>query len=184
MDNLKTLYLSYEGRIGRKSFWLGILGVIVAGVGLSLVLTPIFGGSIVDPSQILNSGGSVDSEALSNAVLQAASRAGWANLVAYLIFFIPIAAITIKRRHDRGSAGMEFWVYAALTIAMLLLQATGMGYTIVEFGGFFVPTPTMLTYVVMMAAGVLGVYLLVVCGFLKGDDGENAYGPDPLGEVV
>jgi uncharacterized membrane protein YhaH (DUF805 family) len=43
-----------------------------------------------------------------------------------------------------------------------------------------VPTPTPLLVVLGLVAGILGIYLLVVCGFLKGTAGSNNYGPDPL----
>ncbi len=38
MDNIKSLYLSYDGRIGRKNFWLGILGILVVAIILSIIL--------------------------------------------------------------------------------------------------------------------------------------------------
>lgn len=181
MDNIKTLYITFDGRIGRKTFWLGVLGIAVAGIILGFILTPLLGGGVVDPSQFLKTDGTLDSEALSDMILTASSRAGWANLVIYLIMFIPITAIILKRRHDRGSAGMEYWVYAGLAVLLLLLQATGIGYSVAEIAGFSIPVPTTLTTIVMFASGALGIYMLVVCGFLKGDDGDNSWGPNPIG---
>ena len=53
--------------------------------------------------------------------------------------------------------------------------------TTTEFNGVSFPTPTLLFNILGLIAGVLGIYLLVVMGFLRGTPGPNAYGPDPLG---
>ncbi|HHG90854.1 MAG TPA: DUF805 domain-containing protein [Devosia sp.] len=179
MDNIKSLYLSFEGRIGRKSFWLGILGIVVVAIILSIILSPMFGVTAFGAMDMMTSESGLSVEEMSESMLAFSSKTGWLNLLVYLILLVPASALFIKRRHDRGSAGMEYWVYAGLALLMMLLQATGLGYTIVEVGGFSVAAPTTLTTILMLATGVLALYLLVVCGFLSGDDGQNAYGPHP-----
>ncbi len=179
MNNIKLLYLSFEGRIGRKSFWLGLLGILIVGIVLSVVLSPILGVNYFGAMDMMTSEDGLSPQEMSEKMLALNSRVGWMNLLLYLIAFVPISALFIKRRHDRGSAGKEYWVYAALTILMIVLQATGLGYTIVDVAGFAIAAPTTLTTILMLATGVLALYLLVVCGFLSGDDGQNAYGPHP-----
>ncbi len=179
MDDIKTLYLSFEGRIGRKSFWLGLLGILVAAIALSFVLSPILGVNSFGAMDMMTAEDGLSLEEMSESMLALSSKMGWMNLLIYLIVFVPASALFIKRRHDRGSAGIEYWVYAALAVLMIVLQATGFGYTIVEVAGFSIAAPTTLTTIIMLASGVLALYLLVVCGFLAGDDGENAYGPHP-----
>lgn len=179
MDNIKSLYLSFEGRIGRKSFWLGILGILVAAIILSIVLSPMFGVDSFGAMGMMTSENGLSVEEMSKSMLAMSSRAGWMNLLLYIVFFVPFSALFIKRRHDRGSTGKEYWVYAGLAILMIVLQATGFGYTMVDVAGFSIAAPTTLTTVIMFASGVLAIYLLVVCGFLAGNDGENAYGPHP-----
>lgn len=181
MDNLQTLLTSFNGRISRKTFWFGLLIIAIVGVILGFLLSSVFGVSALDPSKFLDSDGALDMTAFSETVLAQASRVGWFNLIIFIILLFPISALFIKRRHDRGSAGLEYWVYAALSLVMLLLQATGIGYTVVEFGGMVVPTPTLITTVVMFASGAIGIFLIVVCGFLKGNEGSNSFGDDPLG---
>ena len=36
----------------------------------------------------------------------------------------------------------------------------------------------------LLSIPIFAIYLLVVLGFLKGSDGANQYGPDPLGGVA
>lgn len=62
-----------------------------------------------------------------------------------------------------------------------LLQAFGMAYTMTDIGGMQVPAPSMLYSIVGVVTLVYGIYMLVVCGFLRGTPGPNQYGPDPLG---
>ncbi len=179
MDNIKSLYLSYDGRIGRKSFWLGILGILVVAIILSIILSPMFGVNSFGAMDMMTSQDGLSVEEMSESMLALSSKTGWLNLLVYLILLVPASALFIKRRHDRGSAGMEYWVYAGLAVVMIVLQATGLGYTIVDVAGFSIAAPTTLTTILMLATGVLALYLLVVCGFLAGDDGENSYGPHP-----
>jgi uncharacterized membrane protein YhaH (DUF805 family) len=37
------LYTSVEGRIGRKDFWIGILGFVVVGIIVLVIIVPLFG---------------------------------------------------------------------------------------------------------------------------------------------
>jgi uncharacterized membrane protein YhaH (DUF805 family) len=37
------LYTSVEGRIGRKDFWLGVLGFVVVGIIVLVIIGPLFG---------------------------------------------------------------------------------------------------------------------------------------------
>lgn len=181
MGNLQSLFLSFEGRIARGRFWLGVVIMIVVAIVLSLIISPIFGVSMFSMPDMSTSTSSAEVQAMADQMADANRRGGWAGLVSYLIVLYPMAALIIKRRHDRGKSGVEFWVYAALAILLLLLQATGLGYSITMVGDVAIPTPNLVYSVVGFVAAILGIYLLVVCGFLKGDSGDNVYGPDPLG---
>lgn len=178
MGNLQSLLFSLEGRIARGSFWLGVVILIVAGIVLSLILSPIFGVAMFSMPEF--SSGSADTQAMMDQAADMTRSAGWSSLLTFIILIYPLSALMIKRRHDRGSAGKEFWAYAGLTAVLLLLQATGLGFGTTEMGGVTMQTPNILYSVVGFVVFILGVYLLVVCGFLKGNEGSNTFGPDPL----
>jgi len=119
-------------------------------------------------------------EEISSYLVAAQSRAGWASLILFVIFAYPLAAISIKRRHDRNNSGLDVWAYLGLTVIVLLVQALGFGSAMTDIGGMTVPMPSPLMSILSIIVGILGIYLLVVLGFLKGTPGPNGYGPDPL----
>lgn len=166
----KYLYTSFEGRIARKQFWFGVLGFIVVGIVLSLIANLITGGFSMTPA--------TDAE----SAMAAFRAACLANIVVFVVLAWPSAALLIKRRHDRGSAGTEVWVYLAISLLGQLLTLVGFDYSAVEMPGTegVVIMPGIIASGIGIIIFVFAAYLLVVCGFLKGDTGENAYGPDPL----
>lgn len=172
----KFLFGSFDGRISRKTFWIGTVILAIALIVVSFLVLPILGLGMMNPAL---PGGDV--EAMGQQFLDAASRAGWANLVVILIFAYPFMAMWLKRRHDRNSPGWDVYVYFALLALLSVLQGLGLCFTISEVNGVPMPTPTLIGTIVPAIVALLAVYLLVVMGFLKGDSGANAYGPDPLG---
>lgn len=173
MGNLQTLFTSMDGRINRQPFWIGIIILIVATIVVSFILMSIFGVSMM--------GMATGSLANGDALMAMTRTSAWVNLIVLLIFAYPSAALMIKRRHDRGSSGVEVWAAIGVNALGILLQALGIGYAVQEFGGTSVMMPGLLNTILGLIGLVLGLYLLVVCGFLKGTPGDNAYGPDPLG---
>jgi uncharacterized membrane protein YhaH (DUF805 family) len=90
----------------------------------------------------------------------------------------------VKRRHDRDNNGMDVIIYLVLSAIVLLIQALGIGYTMTEIPGatgLAIPQPSLPVSILSLVLGVYAIYLLVVCGFLRGTAGPNQYGPDPLG---
>ncbi len=115
---MKALFFSFEGRIGRKTWWLATLGLL----GVLLV------------AQLLVLGASQMSPDLGmiGAILA---------LLLSLACLVPALALPIKRWHDVGKPG--WWMLIG-----------------------FIP--------------VVNLYALYMTGFVKGDEGPNAYGADPL----
>lgn len=154
--NWHFLYTSFDGRINRKPFWLASIGLFVIGIVLGfVVLMPL---SMASPTL-----GSL------------------ANLVVSLVFLYPVCALGVKRLHDRGQSGR---LMAAFVAPGLVLQVGNLfGLTTREqlVAGQSILMPNMLGMIVSFAALVVGIWALVVLGFLKGSDGTNAYGIDPLG---
>jgi uncharacterized membrane protein YhaH (DUF805 family) len=154
MDALKVLYTTTDGRISRKQWWLGVVGVIIA----SIVLTMILG--------LVGLGGT----------------SGWGQLIAYVILFYPNWCLGIKRRQDRDNNAMDFKILMGVSGLLTLVQALGIGMTMTDVGnGMMMPVPDMWLSVLYGLLGLFGIYMLVQLGFLKGTPGANSYGPDPLG---
>jgi uncharacterized membrane protein YhaH (DUF805 family) len=153
MDRIKLLYTTAGGRLSRKDWWIGVIGLIIA----SLVLTSIL------------------------ALVGLGGPYGWGQLIAYVILFYPGWCIGIKRRQDRDNNGTDFKVLMGLSGLLTLLQALGIGVNMVDVGnGTFMPMPDMWLSLLFLLMGVFGIYMLVQLGFLRGTPGPNNYGPDPL----
>lgn len=155
--NLKHLFFETDGRIGRKQFWIGTLIMVVA-----VIIIAILGSSLVF-------GGGAPS--------------GVFSLIVFLVFAYPAYCLYIKRLHDRENSGLPLIIYLALTfIATLLsLGIPTPDLTNPEALVAFTNSPIfwVLQILNIVIAG-FAIYLLVICGFLKGTSGPNIYGPDPL----
>lgn len=161
--DFKFLYTDPRGRISRKTWWLGAIGLFVIMIVVNLVL-----GVVATAVGLANS----------------AFGIGLMSLAAVALLFLPYYALTLKRLHDRSRPTMLFWVFYAPSVVYSLLimlgVAGGMG-TVRMFGqeaqAF---QPNALGHAVQGISLVVGLWALVELGFLKGQAGENAYGRDPL----
>lgn len=117
---MKQLFFSFEGRIGRKSFWLGMLAVIAVAIAAQAIM---IGAAAVS-----------ESLALVGAIV---------GLVVAVAAMVGGFAVQAKRWHDLDKSG--WWLLIGL-----------------------VP--------------VIGLYALIMNGFVKGTEGRNQYGEDPLQE--
>jgi uncharacterized membrane protein YhaH (DUF805 family) len=179
MNNLLQNYMGFDGRLNRQPFWISsIILAVVAAIVQFIILQILGGGGVIDVQAMIAGGKSAQD--VVNALTAVASKAGWAQLVTLIIFAYPIAAVAVKRRHDRGSSGIDIWIYLALGAVLAIIQGLGLGMTTMDIGGVTVPSPSMLLTVIGAVAGIFAIYLLVVLGFLRGTPGANQYGPDPL----
>ena len=128
----KYLLTSFEGRISRQPFWLSVLALFIAQWVIMIVLSMVFGFSMM---------GGMDPDTWEQAAAMAASGM-MPIIIISLLFLYPALAVYTKRWHDRGKSG--WWT-------LILL---------VPFIGF--------------------IWFLVECGFLRGTEGPNQYGNDPL----
>lgn len=177
MDSLVPLYTSFSGRISRKTYWMGVIGLIVASIVLAIILSVVGLGLMPNFAAF----DTTDPAALAEAMNAATRASAWGSLIMFVLLGIPSLAIAIKRRHDRNNSGNDVYVYFALTAILVIVQALGFGYTTTDVGGVAVPTPSMTMSILSAVIGIFAIYLLIVLGFLKGTDGANQYGPDPLG---
>jgi uncharacterized membrane protein YhaH (DUF805 family) len=135
--NLQT-FLSFDGRIPRKTFWLAFLVMLVISWILQLIAFSIFGGGMMamDP----NMSPEAQAEAMSNAMSGMMLPLG----LVILLTLWPSLAVYTKRWHDRNKSG--WW--------SLIL---------------FVPL-------------IGSIWMLVELGFLRGTEGANRFGPDPIAD--
>ncbi len=147
--DFQYLYTKTDGRISRKTWWLGVVGLIVA----AIVLAVIFG---------------------------AVGLGLWGSFIASLIIAYPNYCLSVKRRHDRNNDGRDIIILLAASIILGLLPALGIGVEVMDVAGVAVPVPAMWLNGLNLIVAVYAIYLLVQLGFLKGTDGANTYGPDPV----
>ncbi len=132
----KNLYLSFEGRINRQPFWLGLLAMVVVVWILEFILFSMFGGSAMMTIDANNPDAAAAAMTAMSGMIVPLS-------ILTLVFLWPSLAIYTKRWHDRDKSG--WW--------SLIM---------------FVPI-------------IGGLWFLIECGFLRGTDGPNRFGDDPLG---
>ena len=163
MGKLKTLFSSWNGRIGRGQFWLGVLLIFVATFAISgLFMLAGQGVSNTTSGTVQVDGGAAMPFSNTKITLNAG-----ASLTVSLIGSFLMLTIGIKRRHDRDFAG---WDIAAFLVLSLFSQVLGM------LGRLDGPLGVTLGVVLF----VWGICLFILMGCLKGTTGPNRYGPDPL----
>lgn len=144
-------WLSFQGRIGRKTFWLGYM--------LPLTVAGIIAGIIDGVLNLLLAGDTMPPDDQQIAPISA---------IVSLLLIWPWLAGAIKRLHDRNrSAWWYAGAYMPAIAAVVALRASNDALVIVLFAALFL--------------SVYGTWLFVETGFLRGTTGPNRYGPDPLG---
>jgi len=125
-----SLFTSFEGRINRQKWWLGVIALMVVSWIVVIVIGMVFGGSMITTMDPNNP--------------DAAAAMGMMSVlpIILLVFLWPLLAVYTKRWHDRGKDGV--WSFI-----------------------MFVPL-----------IGI--VWIIIECGFLRGTEGPNLYGNDPL----
>ncbi|MDC5840038.1 DUF805 domain-containing protein [Vibrio europaeus] len=138
--SMKELLFSFQGRIGRKTYWIWNVVYYLMIVGFAL------GMNVLAPS-------------IAHLILP----------VFLIVVLVPDLAITAKRWHDRGKS--SWWLL--LNIPLVIGRMT------VPVGDpSLAGQPSILQAATSFAALACGLWILVECGFLKGTDGENQYGPE------
>ena len=148
---LQKILFSFDGRIGRRIYWLAILALIVAVVGLTFA--PFL----------------LNSEAAA-VVLLVLSQFIW------LLSLWPILAVGAKRLHDRNKNGWWLLVFWLLPFALFVG-----GFSIALFddprtgrSGDF--STGLLLVLASLPPALWGI---VELGILPGTKGPNLYGADP-----
>ena len=149
---LQKILFSFDGRIGRRTYWLAILALIVA--GLVLTVAPFL----------------LDSEDAAVLMLALTSQFIW------LLSLWPLLAVGSKRLHDRNKYGwwlLVFWllpfalVVGGFSIALLDDPRTG------RSGDFSTDL------ILVLASLPPALWGIVELGILPGTKRPNLYGADP-----
>ena len=154
MNDRKTVkyWISTEGRLNRKAFWISQLISCVVYTVISEILRAVDPGMKAAPSLLM--------------IFAAA------NVIICLIQMGVFTSLWVRRLHDCGKTGKICWISFYLGIAFLATELIGFltGNTEILGIGVFI----------MVACLVVGVYILIRYGFQRGTVGPNEYGPDPL----
>ena len=158
--DIQRLYLNPSGRIARKAWWLGTIGLVIIAILIQIVIRAA--GSAFGLHKSLFGQG----------------------LMALAAIYVPYYALTLKRLHDRGRPKFLFYLFIGPSVAMALLTMVGLTGAMQEveiFGQMAVaPKYNLLGKSLNLAGVAVGLWALVELGFLKGQSGPNAHGEDPL----
>jgi uncharacterized membrane protein YhaH (DUF805 family) len=172
--NLET-FTRFDGRIGRQTYWLGIIVILVIAIILYFILSAILGtgmSAMMDPQKMAEPG-------FMEGVMRSAAIQ---QLITLAILFYPATALMSKRLNDRDRPSWMKWVFWVPTVISTLLGLAGLGYTMTDAGnGLMMPQPTTLMMIISILSIVVGLWALVELGFLRGTDGPNQHGADPVG---
>jgi uncharacterized membrane protein YhaH (DUF805 family) len=147
------LYTSFEGRINRKPYWMGLILLIIVMIVVMFVAIYLVGGSV-----LVND-----------------TRTRLITFILQLLFLYPSAVLMVKRLHDRNRPN---YYVAFLLVPMVIKALTDlMGMT-----GDPV-SQNALDYLLNIIIFVVSVWFFIELGCLRGTVGPNQYGPDPLGTV-
>jgi uncharacterized membrane protein YhaH (DUF805 family) len=145
------LYTSFEGRIGRKSYWIGTIILII------VMMVVMFGA-------IFLIGGSIMANDFQTRMV---------TFVLQLLFLYPSAALMVKRLQDRNRPSY----FAAFMLVPVILK----GLTdLVGMTGDPL-NQNALDYLFNIVIFAVGIWFFIELGCLRGTVGPNQYGPDPLG---
>ena len=147
------LYTSFEGRINRKPYWMGLIVLVIVMMVIMFAAIYLVGGS----------------------VLANDTRTRLITFVLQLLFLYPSAALMVKRLQDRNRPGY----FAAFLLVPMVIKAVtdlmGMTGSPVDQNA--------LDYLLNIIIFVVSVWFFIELGCLRGTVGPNQYGPDPLGAV-
>lgn len=152
----KYLFFSFEGRISRRTYWIALAVVIAVNFALLGAAAQLLGVSY-------------------ESLLEGTKTGSAINLAVTLLLLWPSLAYMSKRLHDRNRPGIWAAVLYALVILADIVDIAGLGGTADE--------PSALVLAILAPVLIIGLWLFVELGFLKGTQGPNEYGPDPLGET-
>lgn len=92
------------------------------------------------------------------------------TFVISLPIFFAAFALSVKRAHDRDRPD---WYVIGFYVLLLVFQILALTSDPMA--------PSMLAGLLAIPVGIWAIVMLIDLGFLRGTEGSNRYGPDPLG---
>lgn len=150
---MRELLTSFDGRIRRGQYWLGVILLVVAAVILFGLITVIFGESFFGRLLVL---------------------------LVTLGMIYPWLALGTKRLADRGQPPMpKLAIFIAPGLLLTLIDTFRIGYRTVPGVPGAESMPGMPSILIGLISLGVGIWALIELGILKGDAEANAYGPPP-----
>lgn len=148
------LITRFDGRISRKSFWLGFLGVSVLAVAFGLALLAVL------------------PEGAGLKTVQIIATAG----VGYMV-----AALVVKRLHDRGKPAMPLAVvFLGPSFLSTIMKVFLINHTAIDIAGVAVAVPGFWALIVAYVSMATSLWMVIELGFRRGTKGENSFGSDTV----
>jgi uncharacterized membrane protein YhaH (DUF805 family) len=152
---VQQLLTSFDGRIGRGDWWKGTIVMVIAAIVLSILFATVFG-----PTTFLG------------------------RLLSFLLGIVllyPSFALGSKRLHDRGKPMLPWMaIFVGPSVLLNIMFSLGIGFHHVEMMGQVAQVPGTFAGLVSAVATICGLWGLVELGILKGTQGQNAFGADPV----
>jgi uncharacterized membrane protein YhaH (DUF805 family) len=170
---IRQILFGFNGRITRKQWWwITFLFTLVLVLLAAMIVFPVTwvgmsGGQISGriSSDSVHGGISSDLPRMAEALLVT-------SIIVTLIFLWSSLAVCAKRLHDLNISGSVAVIPYLLWGADLAASYTGL------LGPTIQPNAALLA--LQMAESLVGIGLLLVLGFIRGTQGSNRYGSDPL----
>jgi uncharacterized membrane protein YhaH (DUF805 family) len=165
-----SIFTGFEGRINRAKWWLGSIILGILGVIISLILNALFGAYSIDPTQ------PITAETFQSLI----RKVSIVQLITLAIIIYPALALMIKRLNDRDRPRWFAYVFWAPAVLSVLGGLAGLTMSVTDIGGTLIPTQSAIGWILAILSLVVGIWALVELGILKGTEGPNQHGPDPL----
>lgn len=162
--NLTELLFSFKGRIRRLHWWIAALAVGAASGALTAILevaAKASGSAIIDPET-----NAIELTGLFGIALLAVGLANtWINF-----------ALSVKRLHDRDRTGWWLVMQVVALVVAVFVAVVAIALSKEQATAWYV-----IAGIVGIVAAIISIWLFVEIGFLRGTQGPNRFGPDPLG---
>jgi uncharacterized membrane protein YhaH (DUF805 family) len=163
----KRLLLRFEGRINRGRYWLASLVILGAMIGALLLLAVICLATGIPTGPLsINIIGIAASIQLTDDDAAAGLFPRIVTLLLTLVFAWFYASASIRRLHDRNRSG--WWMIPFVVATGLYTQFDA------QLGGSWPAVAVGLAVFILFIWGLVEMY------FLKGGNGPNRFGADPL----